>query len=196
MSGSVARRHAPCELVQWPPAPRAAATAHGEDAALAVVALTGSLAVVHAIAAVSVLGTLPSSAMVLAAIAGGHVLLAVGTVRRPTRRVLAAGCLAELLLATGWLVSRTVGLPFADAVPPVGLLDALVAAGELFAALLLLGLVARRGVRAGAVQLALVLAAMSLTSLAGGHTHATAQAGGTAAGPALAGSGTYCRLLD
>src|SRR5438128_9323698 len=122
---------------------------------------------------------------------------AVAIVVKPSRRLLLAGVIGNLVIAEVWLVSRTIGIPFG---PESGIAEP-VAFADVLCTILEVGIVVgslallrprflNRPVRsaaalpgvAGVGVLVAALATLSLTpAYASGHTHGGA--GGAAAGP-------------
>ena len=157
------------------------------DARLALFVLAAALAAIYGISAVTLAGRAPATAGVLIGVAAVEVgwLVLVRTLRRAT---LQAGVVINLLLVAVWVLSRMRG-------QSVGVLDTLCALDAATLACVSWMLAGRRLESFGAPlsHLAILLAAVSLTALAGGHTH-TARA----AGPPslrLEQHTFYCRLL-
>jgi hypothetical protein len=168
------------------PAPLAATVAERRgDARLALLVLAVALAAIYAISAVTLAGRAPRTAAVLLAVA----VLQAGWLA--SRRAARVGVALNVLLIAIWAVTRTRG-------QPIGLIDTLCAGDAAMVAGLawLLGRSDGRLLRTFGPALsqgAIVLAAVSLAALAGGHTH-VAQAAGP--GPVRVQTHAfYCRLL-
>ena len=170
------------------------------EARFALSGLTGALGGVYVVAGF----TLPANLrdLTVALIAIGLVQAAWGTAAyRGSRIALGVGAVGNLMLATVWVLSRTVGLPFgAGAIQPVGILDALCAADSLVIVVVACGALMRAGAAtrlrfptAPLSQFAILMAVLTISALLGGHTH-TPQAREVPgqAGPHLH---FYCRLL-
>jgi len=151
---------------------------------LGLAALAAALAALYAGAAITLPGAHAGLVLALCGVAAAQLgwvvsLLTVG----PRGGVLAGGLALQIVLASLWLVSRTIGLP-GQGVLPVGELDVICLLDELvMAGLAVSGL--RRGtprssLRAlGPCQLAVTLAGATLFAWGGGHVHsAQAQAAG------------------
>lgn len=170
------------------------------EARFALVLLGGALAGVYLIAGGQLIGG-PTLTAILALGIGLLQVAWTAGVLAGAFGALVVGAAANLLLVGVWIVSRTSGL--ADSGPqPIGVLDVFCAVDSVAIALLAGGLVlapariARARISPLLVHLPILLAAASLSALAGGHTHSGA------GGPRAAGSGTvpnaphfYCRLL-
>jgi hypothetical protein len=178
-------------------ASRAASDREGE-ARLALRTLAGTLATVYGIAALTLPGPWRALTMVLVAVAAIQALLALAGGRLPAPALALAGA-ADAALLAAWVVTRTRGLP-------VGALDSLCALDAALAALLAVSLARGGAQRTGpAVQVALLLAVVTLSLQLGGHTHATDArgpwsqverlTGGVAEGGGAGGEHFLCRLL-
>jgi hypothetical protein len=181
------------------PAPLAATVADRRgDARLALVVLAAALAGIYAISAVTVAGRAPATAAVLMAVAALEASWLVWA-RHLSRAALSVGMGLDLLLVALWVLSRVRGLPVGGHGPqPVGVVDALCALDAAALASLSWTLGGPGGRRlepfgAPLSHVAILLAAVSLAVLVGGHTH-TARAAGPAS-PHVQSHAFYCRLL-
>jgi hypothetical protein len=172
------------------------------DSRFALAVLGGALAGVYLIAAGQLIGHHTATAMPALGIG---LVQAVWSARvlTGTSRALLAGAVVNLLLVGAWTISHTFGLTGSP--QPVGVLDAFCAADSVAIALLAGGLalaprrLARARIGVLRVHLPILLAAASLSVLAGGHTHSSHS---TEAGTVKSGTGAgatapqlYCRLL-
>ena len=177
---------------------RAAIPQRSTRTAVATLALT--VAVVYIAAALTLPRGYGGLAAAEAAIGAVELAWAAALqLRRHSRPVLACGAVLQLLLVVFWIVSRTAGLP-GQGVLPVGELDVLCVLDELLAATIALRLGSRLrplspGRALALIQVAVVLAGVTLYAWGGGHGHgasASAGAPGSRAGEQLH---FFCRLL-
>lgn len=130
---------------------------------------------IHLVAAIEHSGEHLSHAVFLALVGTAQLAWGFCLHRSPTRRLLVGGALMSVGVAALWAVSRTGGIPIgpgAGRPEPVGVLDSVASADEVFLALLV-GLRVSGGRAAGYVRgfgvFLILLSAVAVTQL--GHAH-------------------------
>ena len=155
-----------------------AGTRELDDRLLIACGLAWAAGLIHVLAAVQHVSEYVPFAVFFELLALAQFGWGVAIYRSASRRLLALGAAASLLVVAVWVVSRTAGVPLGPAPwtpEPVGLLDTVASADELVLALLVLfqlrpwnGRAARAvGVFAAGAGLCLIL--LSSLSLMGGH---------------------------
>ena len=149
--------------------PPSSAPRRVDDALFVCCGLSWAAGLIHVVAAVEHVDEYLLFGLFFALLAPAQFAWGVLAYRRPDRRLLVWGAVANLAVVALWVVSRTIGLPIGPDQPEaVGPVDAVCSADELVLALLVLG----AGPRKPLIALGTVLVlTSSLVLVGGGHVH-------------------------